>query len=61
MCARTPHTPLSSPGLNRATQYAAASRFDHWLPGVLDPRLAGMTSPCVRGDDGTFGETPAPC
>ena len=26
---------------DRATQYAAAYRIDHSLPGVLDPRLRG--------------------
>ena len=43
--------------LDRATQYAAASRFDHWLPGVLDPRLRGDDE-WWRGDDGIiWGDT----
>jgi hypothetical protein len=36
--------------LDRATQYTAASRFDHRLPGVLDPRLRGDDEWCCRGD-----------
>ena len=34
--------------LDRATQYAAAYRFDLRLPGVLDPRLRGDDEWWVR-------------